>query len=371
MEETTQQMLVPSAKWTAKQKPRSKRFVPAPTSDDYSQWTVDQLKLECTQRRLEVAKTTNKEGRVRVLNMFDQNTTAMKDIIDGQRQVNRRKQDKPDDDRRKPGSMIRLVNVLFSDKFLEEFLRTGDSLTRAQLEAGGHIFWDNVACEFNADKSEYDVFIKTDERFRHVDPSDGGVMSGVKLALLWRELSGLFSKAVAHSKQSGEHSNSFWDYCNKRIDVYYLHLATEARNAGREFCSSNFYSDDELDSTVNFNEEQQVDDNTSSKRKRTSLSGAKSDDAMASIAKSVSIMVDTDRAMVQMAKRESTIAVVTRLEASIERVLKRIKAVDTAIDGIQSNGNDADHLENDRARLYNHLRNLEQKLENAELVLFE
>jgi hypothetical protein len=51
----------PSSKWSAKQKADSKRFVVPPSSADYKDWTVDQLKLECTAQKLSVVKNTKKE----------------------------------------------------------------------------------------------------------------------------------------------------------------------------------------------------------------------------------------------------------------------------------------------------------------------
>ncbi|KAF1784841.1 hypothetical protein GQ600_24718 [Phytophthora cactorum] len=47
------------------QKPDSKRSVFPPTSEEYIEWTVDQLKLECTGRKLSVFKNTKKDDRVK------------------------------------------------------------------------------------------------------------------------------------------------------------------------------------------------------------------------------------------------------------------------------------------------------------------
>lgn len=150
-----------SRKWSAIQKPNSKRMIPAPISDDYSLWTVEQLKLECTNRKLDVAKTTNKEGRVKVLQLYDENKAAVTAMIGEQRQVSRNKKGWTVDDRRAAGSMVRLVNVLFSDCVFGEFMSSGDKLTRSQLDEGGNKFWLKVADEFNADKAEYNSHIAT------------------------------------------------------------------------------------------------------------------------------------------------------------------------------------------------------------------
>ncbi|OWZ13058.1 hypothetical protein PHMEG_00013684 [Phytophthora megakarya] len=61
-----------STKWSAVQKDSNKR-----TSNDYNNWTVDQLKLVCTARKLSVTKNTNKTDRVVILRGYDEYKDAM------------------------------------------------------------------------------------------------------------------------------------------------------------------------------------------------------------------------------------------------------------------------------------------------------
>ncbi|KAH9114989.1 hypothetical protein LEN26_000969 [Aphanomyces euteiches] len=97
---------------------------------------------------------TIKEGRVQVLRLYDENTAAIEALV-GNQQISHRKQEEKDpDDRRTEGSMFRLVNVLFSDLLFEEFMSSGDMLTRMQLEDGGNKSWVKVAEECNTDKPE-------------------------------------------------------------------------------------------------------------------------------------------------------------------------------------------------------------------------
>ncbi|KAH9111946.1 hypothetical protein AeMF1_013629 [Aphanomyces euteiches] len=350
-----------SRKWTATQKTDSKRKVAPPTSDDYSEWTVDQLNLECTQRKLDVAKGTNKEGRVNVLNMYDENTAAVTALVHNQRVGHRKMSKANPDDRRKAGSMLRLVNVLFSDELFEEFMSTGDRLTRKQLDEGGHKFWTRAADEFNAAKPEYDLLLSNDDRVSALDPSDGGILSATKLCMLWKELSSLFANAVAKSKVSGQYSSSFWSFCDKRVDDYYLHLATEARNAGREFCSSNLFVQDEFDSIDK--EDMLTLDSTPSKRKRSSSPAVKQDEIMATIAKSVTMLAESDQ---KHSARETCFESITRLETSIERVSKRLVAIESELHELERSGHDAADLLDDRKRLKLHQRQLELKLEEIE-----
>lgn len=42
--------------------------------------------------------------------------------------------------KRTMGCMLRLLNVLFSDRFFEEFIATGNQLSREQIDQGGSLF---------------------------------------------------------------------------------------------------------------------------------------------------------------------------------------------------------------------------------------
>lgn len=116
---------------------------PPPTSDDYDDWTVDQLKLECMARQFNLAKNTKKSVRVEILNSYDRNKDAVEMLVDNQRsQVRKpgRSGDDDEDDRRTPHCIIRLINVLFSDAYFNAFMSSGDRLTRPQLDEGGLAF---------------------------------------------------------------------------------------------------------------------------------------------------------------------------------------------------------------------------------------
>ncbi|KAI9985010.1 hypothetical protein PInf_004317 [Phytophthora infestans] len=56
---------------------RRKQPVPVPISESYDDWSLTQLKLECTARKLNVVKNTNKEGRIALLSAYDKNKKAI------------------------------------------------------------------------------------------------------------------------------------------------------------------------------------------------------------------------------------------------------------------------------------------------------
>ncbi|KAE9362202.1 hypothetical protein PF008_g294 [Phytophthora fragariae] len=69
------EMAAPAAtsKWTVTEELLRKRKNPAtpPTSDDYKDWSLEQLRLECTARRLNVKKNTCKSDRMQLLTAYD------------------------------------------------------------------------------------------------------------------------------------------------------------------------------------------------------------------------------------------------------------------------------------------------------------
>ncbi|ETO99464.1 hypothetical protein F441_23121, partial [Phytophthora nicotianae CJ01A1] len=201
---------------------RRKTPVPVPTSEAYENWSLPQLKLECTARKLNVVKNTNKEGRIALLNAYDNNKKAIRKRVQQQRSDARRGQQ--EEEKRTKNCMFRLLNVLFSERFFHAFLTSGDQLSRRELDQGGSTFWENIATAFSEDNVEFDALISpNDPVFEDIRASQMVAHSAAKLHKMWREVSGNFARAEAGSKKSGEHGDDFWEYCGGRADVFYLH----------------------------------------------------------------------------------------------------------------------------------------------------
>ncbi|KUF89295.1 hypothetical protein AM587_10007302 [Phytophthora nicotianae] len=250
----------PSSKWTvAAPLDSRKRTIRPPTSDSYGDWTLDQLKLECTARKLNVVKNTRKQDRVDLLKAWDSNKEAVQALVVRQRK--RSKGVSEEEERRSAGCMFRLINVLFSDRFFDSFLTSGNLLPRDVLDDGGSTFWFDVANAFASDTTEYDTLISGDAVFEDIDTSSHMAHSAAKLKRMWKEVSSHFARAEAGSKVSGQGSADFWDFCDGRADVYYLDRWCEHRQAGREFCSAKLYPEDEDDSTQEGNKRQPTSHN--------------------------------------------------------------------------------------------------------------
>ncbi|ETM30475.1 hypothetical protein L914_21846 [Phytophthora nicotianae] len=87
---------------------RRKTPVPVPTSEAYENWSLPQLKLECTARKLNVVKNTNKEGRIALQNAYDNNKKAIRKRVQQQRSDARRGQQ--EEEKRTRNCMFRLLN---------------------------------------------------------------------------------------------------------------------------------------------------------------------------------------------------------------------------------------------------------------------
>ncbi|ETN19805.1 hypothetical protein PPTG_04985 [Phytophthora nicotianae INRA-310] len=176
----------PSSKWTvAAPLDSRKRTIRPTTSDSYGDWTLDQLKLD----------NTRKQDRVELLKAWDSNKEAVQALVVRQRK--RSKGVSEEEERRSAGCMFRLINVLFSDRFFDSFLTSGNLLPRDVLDDGGSTFWFDVANAFASDTTEYDTLISGDAVFEDIDTSSHMVHSAVKLKRMSKEVSSHFARAEA------------------------------------------------------------------------------------------------------------------------------------------------------------------------------
>ena len=92
----------------------------------YSKMTCDQLKTICTERKLNVKKSTKKPDRIAILVAHDEMTKTMTE--DAMKHM-LKKPASSDKTTKTSGCVPRLVNVLFLDEFANEFALLGDYQT--------------------------------------------------------------------------------------------------------------------------------------------------------------------------------------------------------------------------------------------------
>ena len=128
---------------------------------------------------------------------------------------------------------FRLMNLLFSDQFAQEFGELGKIADRQTLDAGkaahGQHFWEKVQKAFVDEASntvcgelDYtdsdDVFAGVD----HIDCSKIVPHSWKKLEQIWRSLHAEYKAAFSRFTRSGNHDSNFFAFCTGRLAVYYL-----------------------------------------------------------------------------------------------------------------------------------------------------
>ncbi|KAF1782388.1 hypothetical protein GQ600_18379 [Phytophthora cactorum] len=133
----------------------SKAHSPPPSPDDYGTWTVDQLKLECTARKLAVAKNTIKADKVTILRGYDESQVAMK------RRVERQRVGKRDRETGEPrGATIAALLIPPSKcTLLRRAIRSGDVFTQRELDVRGRQFWEEVAEADNTINEDFDRLV--------------------------------------------------------------------------------------------------------------------------------------------------------------------------------------------------------------------
>ncbi|GMF13297.1 unnamed protein product [Phytophthora lilii] len=121
---------------------------------------------------------------------------------------------------------FRLLNVLFSDRFVDQLGLMGARPTRRELDAGAvrgrNSFWKDVAAEFIKELPEYGRLVTADSRFDGTDPSHIVPHAGEKLQQIWKEATTKFATAHARATQSGTHEPDFYDFCSGQLEPLYI-----------------------------------------------------------------------------------------------------------------------------------------------------
>jgi hypothetical protein len=139
---------------------------------------------------------------------------------------------------------FRLINLLFSDKFAEDFSNTGRTPTREEIDRGAVAnhnlqFWDRVRADFVNEIDEYHL-LEIDEEDRQlfaehgsdIDPGKIVPHSATKLRDIWKELNAEYKRAMLRFTTSGEHNSNFNDYCYGKLDTYYLYKTLKRTRPG-------------------------------------------------------------------------------------------------------------------------------------------
>lgn len=131
---------------------------------------------------------------------------------------------------------FRLMNVLFSDKFMEDLSKLGNIASRAVLDSGkagnDQHFWERVQQEYQVENDLYSTLQFNDcEVFVHseINPSKIIKHDWKKLRTIWKALVSDYKAALSRFTLSGTHDSDFYNFCHGNIEILYLRKYLELR----------------------------------------------------------------------------------------------------------------------------------------------
>ena len=226
------------------------KYVSTPTSDDYSVWKVDHLQKECTARGFQLERSVSKEDRMKRLQAYDEMKEKLEEegIVDDSLNA----EDIVVGTVRTKHCLFRLLNVLFHDKHITQFMLLGDSLTKYDLDTRRvgldhkSVFWNAIHADFVDDLSiEYDMVMSDEDHvaFEYIEPETIVKHSIVKLEDMWKDVNRRYRKAKINFTKSGEGDSDFWNFCNGQADVFYLYTLLQTNQEAISFVDGGMLPD--------------------------------------------------------------------------------------------------------------------------------
>jgi cell division protein FtsB len=130
----------------------------------------------------------------------------------------------------------RLLNILFSDDFAEEFGSLGNAPNRSDIDSGDVAyevgFWKKVANAFPENKLDYNLFNFNDDYvFINENIQVGKVVihDWKKLRSMWKGVNAEYKAAFTRYTLSGSHESNFYNFCQGKKESYYLRLHLNQR----------------------------------------------------------------------------------------------------------------------------------------------
>ena len=131
---------------------------------------------------------------------------------------------------------FRLLNLLFSDKFAEDYSHIGDAPTRADLDgpagtATCKLFWTRVQESYVDDVDKYNEVMFEEYFFSKysINPSVIVQHDWKKLMANYKEVNAAYKESLVKFTASGNHDSVFFNFCSGRLDAYYLWLHLQQR----------------------------------------------------------------------------------------------------------------------------------------------
>ncbi|KAF4134941.1 hypothetical protein GN958_ATG15875 [Phytophthora infestans] len=171
-------------------------------------------------------------------------------------------------------SCVRLLTILFSEKYATRFAETGNKPTRQQLDVGdihaNSTFWREVALNFNGNRMDFNTLLSDDVRFAWFDCSVIVVQEVGTLYDMWKTVNQSYVKAMARFTKSGEHGDDFYSFCAGALDVFYLRECLQLKHNLTQFVEGGMFDEDQFDSLKRRSSAVAAVDTTSTPSKKNS-----------------------------------------------------------------------------------------------------
>ncbi|KAF4127332.1 hypothetical protein GN958_ATG23480 [Phytophthora infestans] len=213
---------------------------------DYASWTVDQLRKECSERKLRVPRKLDKLVLVEHLKRHDVTRRAVQATVDDENLLDPSL-------RKTKHCCIRLLNVIFSDRFATRLASSDDAATRDQIDTSevnqNTSFWKEVAKEFQTNTTDYNgLFTFNDPRYIGVDPSVIVQHDAPRLYDMWKKVNTKYIKAFSKFDVSGQNSNDFYEFCDGSLDAAYVKVCIKQKPELESYVKGGMHEEDEIDS---------------------------------------------------------------------------------------------------------------------------
>jgi hypothetical protein len=217
-----------------------------PTSDDYTQWPVEQLRKECTSRKLRVSRKTRAEERIKKLVAFDEyQLSSIAEVVESA------PLSKSSTGPRSKHCCARVLTMVFSDAYATRFAETGGRVTRKQLDAGethaNSLFYQDFTLDLNSNRTDFNRLHSASARLAQLDPSVVVTHTAAELYDIWRAVLLNYQRALANFTKSGEHDDDFFAYCSGSLDALYLRECLELKHDLTSFFEGGMLPNDQFD----------------------------------------------------------------------------------------------------------------------------
>jgi hypothetical protein len=125
----------------------------------------------------------------------------------------------------------RLMNILFSDDFADEFACIGNTAPRPLLDVGKaaneQSVWEKIQAAFVITKADYNILqFREDDVFGSETIYPGKIVSHdwKKLRSMWKSVNADYKAAATRYTQSGTHECNFFNYCQGKKEAFCLRL---------------------------------------------------------------------------------------------------------------------------------------------------